>query len=102
MRDGEEDTAGEAEDRMAAETVERHAEPIADAMELEDNSYRGVDNEDQRLDDSSMRRKLGDLTRKYESLESRHRDLRDVGVAEAERNFDKLRKQADDNAAGMF
>lgn len=50
--------------------------------------------------DVALRRRLGELTRKYESLESRHRDLREVGVREAERNFDRLRKQAEENTAG--
>lgn len=50
--------------------------------------------------DVSLRRRLGDLTKKYDSLEMRHRDLREVGVKEAERNFDRLRKQADERTAG--
>ena len=50
--------------------------------------------------DATVRRKLGDLARKYESLETRHRELRQVGIVEAERNFDRLQKQADESAAG--
>ncbi|KAF7548306.1 hypothetical protein G7Z17_g7140 [Cylindrodendrum hubeiense] len=49
--------------------------------------------------DVSLRRRLGDLTKKYDSLEMRHRDLREVGVKEAERNFDHLRKQAEERTA---
>lgn len=49
--------------------------------------------------DVSLRRRLGDLTKKYDGLEMRHRDLREVGVKEAERNFDRLRKQADERTA---
>ncbi|KAH6899066.1 chromosome segregation protein Csm1/Pcs1-domain-containing protein [Thelonectria olida] len=49
--------------------------------------------------DVSLRRRLGDMTKKYESLEARHRDLREVGVKEAERNFDRLRKQAEERTA---
>ncbi|KAF4982913.1 hypothetical protein FZEAL_1541 [Fusarium zealandicum] len=49
--------------------------------------------------DAALRRRLGDLTKKYESLEMRHRDLRDVGVKEAERNFERLKKQAEDRTA---
>jgi hypothetical protein len=50
--------------------------------------------------DVSLRRRLGDLTKKYENLEMRHRDLREVGVKEAERNFDRLRKQSEKQTAG--
>ena len=49
--------------------------------------------------DSTLRRRLGDLTRKYDSLESRHRKLQEVGVKEAERNYDRLRKQSEENTS---
>lgn len=49
--------------------------------------------------DSATRRKLGDMTRKYESLEKRHRNLREVGLREAERNFERLRKQSEENTS---
>ncbi|KEY70849.1 hypothetical protein S7711_00694 [Stachybotrys chartarum IBT 7711] len=51
------------------------------------------------LDDVSLRRKLGDLTRRHENLEMRHRDLREIGVKEAERNYERLKKQAEESAA---
>lgn len=50
--------------------------------------------------DDSTRRRLEDLTRKYAALESSHRDLREVGVREAERNFERLKKQAEERTAG--
>lgn len=49
--------------------------------------------------DATLRRRLGDLTRKHEALESRYRELKEVGVKEAEKNFDKLKKQADERAS---
>ncbi|KAH7253949.1 chromosome segregation protein Csm1/Pcs1-domain-containing protein [Fusarium redolens] len=49
--------------------------------------------------DVALRRRLGELTKKYEALEMRHRDLREVGVREAERNFDRLKKQAEERTA---
>ncbi|KAK6723404.1 hypothetical protein SNK04_002250 [Fusarium graminearum] len=49
--------------------------------------------------DDSTRRRLEDLTRKYAALESSHRDLREVGVREAERNFERLKKQAEERTA---
>ena len=48
--------------------------------------------------DASLRRRLGELTQKYDSLEQKYRDLREIGVKEAELNFDKLKKQSDERA----
>ena len=53
---------------------------------------RGSDGES----DPSVRRRLGDLTKKYEALESRYQDLREIGVKEAERNYDNLKKQGEE------
>ena len=49
-----------------------------------------------------LRRKLGDLTRKNEALENRYRNLREIGIVEANSNAEKLRKQCDSMAAGMY
>ncbi|KAK0627755.1 chromosome segregation protein Csm1/Pcs1-domain-containing protein [Immersiella caudata] len=48
--------------------------------------------------DPALRRRLGDMTQKYEALEKRHQDLKEVAVREAERNFDRLKKQTDEKA----
>ncbi|ETS83314.1 hypothetical protein PFICI_05190 [Pestalotiopsis fici W106-1] len=48
--------------------------------------------------DPALRRQLGELTRKYENLEVRYRDLRDIGVKEAEHNYDRLKKQGEERA----
>lgn len=49
--------------------------------------------------DPSLRRRLGELTKKHEALEARYRNLRDVAVREAERNFDRLKKQSEERAS---
>ncbi|EFX03447.1 chromosome segregation protein [Grosmannia clavigera kw1407] len=46
--------------------------------------------------DAAVRRRLGDLTKKHDSLEVRFQNLRDVGVKEAERNFERLKRQGDE------
>lgn len=48
-----------------------------------------------------LRRKIGDLTRKCETLEHRYRSLKEIGVAEATSNVVKLTKQCDTITAGM-
>ncbi|KAJ4165372.1 hypothetical protein LMH87_007006 [Akanthomyces muscarius] len=50
-------------------------------------------------DNASLERRLREMTRKYENLEGRYTELREVGVQSAERNYEKLRRQADENAA---
>jgi hypothetical protein len=50
--------------------------------------------------DPVLRRRLGEMTQKYENLEHRYRDLKEVAVREAERNFDKLKKQSEDKSKG--
>lgn len=45
--------------------------------------------------DPNLRRKLGDVSRKYENIDMKYRNLKDVGVNEANANMEKLRKQCD-------
>ncbi|KAL2157507.1 hypothetical protein VTH06DRAFT_6058 [Thermothelomyces fergusii] len=46
--------------------------------------------------DPALRRRLGEMTQKYEALERKYNDLKEIAVQEAERNFDKLRKQSEE------
>ncbi|KAH8804797.1 chromosome segregation protein Csm1/Pcs1-domain-containing protein [Xylogone sp. PMI_703] len=46
--------------------------------------------------DPALRRKLGEMTKKFESLEAKYRDLRELGLREAERNFERLKKQGEE------
>lgn len=41
------------------------------------------------------------MNKKYESLELRYRDLREVAIRDAERNFDKLKKNSEEKANSM-
>ncbi|KAG0156486.1 hypothetical protein PDIDSM_3665 [Penicillium digitatum] len=43
--------------------------------------------------DPELRRRLGELTKKYDALESKFRNLREIGIVEANTNMEKLRKQ---------
>ncbi|KAL9001519.1 MAG: hypothetical protein Q9169_000094 [Polycauliona sp. 2 TL-2023] len=45
--------------------------------------------------DPALRRKLGEMTKKFESLELKYKKLMDVGVKEADANCDKLRISAE-------
>lgn len=45
--------------------------------------------------DPVLRRKLGEMTKKYETLNIKYQDLREVGLKQAERNFENLRKKSE-------
>ncbi len=45
--------------------------------------------------DPSLRRKLGDVTRKFENVDLKYRNLKEVGIHEANTNMEKLRRQCD-------
>ncbi|KAF2973344.1 hypothetical protein GQX73_g24 [Xylaria multiplex] len=61
-------------------------------------SRRPVSASDSEANDPALRRRIGELTRKHEALEAKYRDLREIGVQEAERNFDRLKKQGEERA----
>lgn len=52
--------------------------------------------------DPALRRKLGDMTKKFENLDMKYRNLREVGNKDAESNFDKLKRTTDDRCKGWF
>jgi hypothetical protein len=52
--------------------------------------------------DPVLRRKLGEKTKQYDSLSVKYQDLREIGLKEAERNFERLNKQNAQEKAGKF
>lgn len=50
--------------------------------------------------DPAIRRKLGEMTKKFENLDLKYRNLREIGVKEAEANFEKLKKQSEEKTKG--
>lgn len=47
--------------------------------------------------DHSVRRRLGEMTSRYEALELKYKELRNVVVTEAEKTFDRLKKTSDES-----
>ena len=45
--------------------------------------------------DPNLRRKLGDITLKFENIDLKYRNLKDVGIHEATANAEKMRKQCE-------
>ncbi|EKG15713.1 Monopolin complex subunit Csm1/Pcs1 [Macrophomina phaseolina MS6] len=46
----------------------------------------------------ALRRKLGDLTKRFENLDVKYQNMRHVGVRDAETNYEKLKRSTDDRA----
>ena len=63
---------------------------------------RGVSGSDTERggNDTTLRRKVGDLTKKLESLELKYENLHTIAVRDAEINFDKLKKQTETRSQG--
>lgn len=45
--------------------------------------------------DPNLRRKLGDVTRRFENIDLKYRNLKEIGVNEANMNVEKMRKQCE-------
>ena len=52
--------------------------------------------------DPVIRRKLGEITKKFENLDLKYRNLREVGIKEAEANFERLRTTSEAKAKGII
>ncbi|KAI9732571.1 MAG: hypothetical protein M1834_003907 [Cirrosporium novae-zelandiae] len=55
----------------------------------------GSASDTERSSDPALRRRLGDMTAKFENLDVKYRNLREIGIKEAEKNFEKLQKQSE-------
>lgn len=53
---------------------------------------------DTERNDPAMRRKLGEMAKKFEILDLKYRNLREIGIKEAEHNFERLKKQSEESS----
>ncbi|KAF8855251.1 hypothetical protein BDZ45DRAFT_746628 [Acephala macrosclerotiorum] len=51
---------------------------------------------DTERNDPALRRKLGEITKKYENLQLKYSDLREIGLKEAERNCERIKKNSEE------
>lgn len=93
--DVDEEGHGELEDLPPPPSSGSSNAPFRGAVPSSVKSQRVADVD---MSDPSLRRRLGELTKKYEALEAKYRQLQEVGTKEAERNFDRFKKQADERA----
>lgn len=57
---------------------------------------------DTERNDPAIRRKLGEMTKKLENLDLKYRNVREIGIKEAEHNFEKLKKQSEESKKGKL
>lgn len=57
---------------------------------------------DTERNDPAIRRKLGELTKKLENLDLKYRNVREIGIKEAEHNFERLKKQSEESRKGIM
>jgi len=62
----------------------------------------GSASDTERAGEPALRRKLGEVTKKFENLDLKYRNLKELGTNESQSNFDKLRKSANQRAKGKF
>ncbi len=60
-----------------------------------------LSDDERRGGDPALRRKLGEMTKKFESLELKYKKLTDVGIKEAEANFEGQKKNFEAKSKGM-
>jgi hypothetical protein len=57
---------------------------------------------DTERNDPAIRRKLGEMTKKLENLDLKYRNFREIGIKEAENNFERLKKQSEESKKGIL
>jgi len=57
---------------------------------------------DTERNDPAIRRKLGEMTKKLENLDLKYRNVREIGIKEAEHNFEKLKNQSEESKKGTL
>jgi hypothetical protein len=60
----------------------------------------GSASDTERAGDPALRRKLGEMTKKFENLDLKYRNLKELGMNESSSNFEKLRKSSERKAKG--
>ena len=52
--------------------------------------------------DPTLRRRLGEMTKKLEDINLKYQNVREVGIQEKESNFDRLKRATDEREKGIF
>ena len=77
-------------------SISRQPEPLASAYRRRAGSASSTE----RDGGAGLRRKLGDMTKKFENLDLKYRNLKEIAVTDAQNNVEKLRKATEKRAQG--
>lgn len=61
-----------------------------------------VSDTDRATENPASRRRVGEITKKLDAMDVKYKNLREVGIKEAEANFERLKAQSETQAAGMY
>jgi cell fate (sporulation/competence/biofilm development) regulator YmcA (YheA/YmcA/DUF963 family) len=105
VQDMDVDDGGDEEDIVEQTIVQsqqniRNPRSISRTHQPPLQQRRAGSNSDTERSDPALRRKLGDITKKFDSLNVKYQDLREIGLKEAERNFERLKKLSEEKTAG--
>ena len=95
-------TEAEGQDRSELAPLAPKSRVRAGSSHRQESTFRrraGSASDTERGGDPNLRRKLGDVTRKFENIDLKYRNLKDVGISEANANMEKLRKQCEATTA---
>ncbi|KAL2832453.1 chromosome segregation protein Csm1/Pcs1-domain-containing protein [Aspergillus cavernicola] len=73
----------------------KRRQPSLRALQSSPSKRKSGGDDDKGGSEPELRRRLGDLTKKYDTLENRYRNLKDIGIVEANSNMEKLKKQCE-------
>ena len=59
-----------------------------------------VSDADRATENPASRRRIGEVTKKLDAMDVKYKNLREVGIKEAEANFERLKAQSETQAAG--
>lgn len=96
------DMDADAEEEDVEEVLARRVQHInqQNLRQQLTQKHRAGSGPDTERNDPSLRRKLGEMTKKYENMQLKYKELREVGVKEYEKNYEKIRKNSEEKARG--
>ncbi|KUJ16863.1 uncharacterized protein LY89DRAFT_707311 [Mollisia scopiformis] len=94
----EADDADEEVEETITKSINVVARPRSQSRPRQHSAHRrrAGSASDTERNDPALRRKLGEMTKKYENLQLKYSDLREIGLKEAERNCERIKKNSEE------
>ena len=101
LPDEEEDEVKRTAQLTTKRTSHKRAEATHKQPQVGAKRGGGVSDNEGAGGDPATRRRLGELTKKLENLDFKYNNLREVGIKEAEANFEKLKNKSEERSKCM-